>query len=249
MKKSELPFAVAGVLGLSTKEPTSWVSRGDTVLGEWHRVVGDVLGVPYETSKVDHMRLLLESVGIRWSSTRHSSLDTDSEGGGNLRKEAYVDLLDAIAGPEAGPYIRSAEVTAGESFGGAVQDGGQDSLVSRLIRERCGQRRFRLELLDAYGHACAVTATRVPQVLSAAHIRPHASGGAMHVKNGLLLRADIHVLFDVGLLWFDAELRVVLDPSLQDAAYAELQGSPLRTPRDPALHPDRIALSERARPV
>lgn len=66
------------------------------------------------------------------------------------------------------------------------------------IRPRLGQGGFRLAVTDAYGRACAVTQEHSLPVLEAAHIRPCGNGGAHEVQNGLLLRSDLHRLFDRG---------------------------------------------------
>ncbi len=65
---------------------------------------------------------------------------------------------------------------------------------------RRGQKKFRDSLLEAYGSHCVVTDCSVPDVLEAAHIFPYQGSDTNKVANGLLLRADIHTLFDSGLL-------------------------------------------------
>jgi putative restriction endonuclease len=65
-------------------------------------------------------------------------------------------------------------------------------------RLRDGPAIFRSRVTDAYGRRCAVTRERVLPVLEAAHIKPYALAGPNVVQNGLLLRADIHKLFDDG---------------------------------------------------
>ena len=67
-----------------------------------------------------------------------------------------------------------------------------------LIRPRLGQGAFRIAVTDAYQRRCAVTGERTLPALDAAHIRPYAEGGEHSVSNGLLLRRDIHCLFDLG---------------------------------------------------
>lgn len=72
------------------------------------------------------------------------------------------------------------------------------SSVSRA-NSRPGQQRFRHDLLSSIKR-CPITGVDLPTVLQAAHIKPHAFGGPENVDNGLILRADIHCLFDAGLL-------------------------------------------------
>ena len=68
-----------------------------------------------------------------------------------------------------------------------------------LIAPRLGQGAFRIAVTDAYGRACAITGNRVLPALDAAHIRPFALGGTHTVSNGMLLRRDIHRIFDFGI--------------------------------------------------
>jgi putative restriction endonuclease len=67
-----------------------------------------------------------------------------------------------------------------------------------LIRPRLGQGAFRISVTDVYDRRCAVTGERTLPLLDAAHIRPYSHGGEHEITNGLLLRTDIHRLFDLG---------------------------------------------------
>jgi putative restriction endonuclease len=67
-----------------------------------------------------------------------------------------------------------------------------------LVWPRIGQGVFRIAVTDAYGRACAVTGEHSLPALEAAHIRPYAAEGLHDVANGLLLRSDLHRLFDKG---------------------------------------------------
>jgi hypothetical protein len=113
----------------------------------------------------------------------------------------------------------------------------------RAIAVRQGQRRFRSSLLDAYGGRCAVTGCAVAEVLEAAHIIPYKGPETDRVQNGLLLRADIHTLFDLGSIAVDPDtLQLLISPVLKGTEYEALGGSPLRLPADPAAQPSREAL-------
>ena len=80
----------------------------------------------------------------------------------------------------------------------------------RLAPYRLGQRSFQAVVLDAYHRRCAISGTHIPPVLQAAHIRPVTKGGEHRLDNGLLLRSDIHTLFDRGYLSIDLRLLVDL---------------------------------------
>lgn len=65
-----------------------------------------------------------------------------------------------------------------------------------LVAPRLGQGSFRALVTDAYSYRCAITNERTLPVLQAAHIKPYADGGSHELSNGLLLRSDLHTLFD-----------------------------------------------------
>jgi putative restriction endonuclease len=67
-----------------------------------------------------------------------------------------------------------------------------------LVRQRLGQGGFRLLVTDTYQRRCGVTGEKVLPVLQAAHIRPVSKDGRHLISNGLLLRSDVHTLFDRG---------------------------------------------------
>lgn len=77
-----------------------------------------------------------------------------------------------------------------------------------VARVRLGQAAFRLLVTNAYDRACAITGEHTLPVLEAAHIKPYAESGPHRVSNGLLLRSDLHRLFDAGYLTVTPELRV-----------------------------------------
>jgi len=110
------------------------------------------------------------------------------------------------------------------------------------VRPRLGQGSFRILVTDAYERRCAVTAERVLPVLEAAHIRPYASGGEHRIDNGLLLRSDLHTLFDRGYVTVTPELRLEVSRRIREDFdngrhdYA-LHGDPVRQPADPAQRP------------
>ena len=81
--------------------------------------------------------------------------------------------------------------------------GEDDKWREAQVRVRQGQTEFRGKLLEAYERRCAVTGTRLEPLLEAAHIIPHAEGTDYRTSYGLLLRADIHSLYDLHHLSID----------------------------------------------
>lgn len=118
----------------------------------------------------------------------------------------------------------------------------------RSIARRRGQPAFRKELLRAYDGACAISGCSLSAVLEAAHIIPYMGEHTNHITNGLLLRADLHTLFDLGLIAIaPGSHQVLVHASLSGSEYAQLAGSLIRRPREKFEWPNDEAL--RARPL
>jgi len=84
-----------------------------------------------------------------------------------------------------------------------------------LTRGRLGQGAFRVLVTDAYQRRCAVTGERTLPVLEAAHIKPFALSGPHRIYNGILLRSDLHKLFDLGYVTVTPDLRLEVSPRLK----------------------------------
>lgn len=113
------------------------------------------------------------------------------------------------------------------------------------VARRQGQATFRKKLLDAYNGACAISDTNVADVLQAAHIRPYNGPATNHVTNGLLLRADLHSLFDLKLITIHpTSKKVAVSPLLQQSMYWELNGRKIGLPKKQSMHPNEKALEE-----
>lgn len=116
----------------------------------------------------------------------------------------------------------------------------------RAIRMRRGQAAFRAALMTAYGRRCAISGCAVEAVLEAAHIHPYAGRLTNHVSNGLLLRADIHILFDCGLIGIEPASRTVTVASMLNGSnYAKLAGRKLRPAEDPLSGASKRSLERR----
>lgn len=115
--------------------------------------------------------------------------------------------------------------------------------IAASIIQRRGQPEFRRKLLEAYGRRCAVTGCDVEAALEACHIIPYKGPETNHTSNGLLLRADLHALFGLGLIAFDLEKQETLVAErLQGTFYKSLAGETMNMPSDPTLRPSKTAL-------
>ncbi|MEI6386015.1 MAG: HNH endonuclease [Spirochaetota bacterium] len=117
-------------------------------------------------------------------------------------------------------------------------EGGWREVAARV---RTGQGAFRVLVTEAYGRACSVTGDHTLPVLEAAHIKPYADAGPHQVSNGLLLRADLHKLFDDGYLTVTTDYHIEVSKAIREQfhngrVYYDLHGKPL------AILPERMEL-------
>ncbi|MEK8047236.1 HNH endonuclease [Ideonella margarita] len=120
-----------------------------------------------------------------------------------------------------------------------------DEIKMALTQVRQGQQRFKQMLKELWGTKCAVSGCSEESVLEGAHITPYAIGGGYLYSNGLLLRADIHALYDAYLLSIDADGMVHVANSVQEKVYKDLAGQYLHLPR--THWPERLANALRER--
>ena len=114
-----------------------------------------------------------------------------------------------------------------------------------LTTPRLGQGIFRATVTEEYERRCSVTGERTLPVLEAAHIRPYSSGGVHEIGNGLLLRSDLHKLFDRGYVTVDpTDRRFVVSRRIREdfengRDYYALEGRRLRDPQGPESLPSK----------
>jgi putative restriction endonuclease len=135
----------------------------------------------------------------------------------------------------AGPALFAAETTY--RFG-----------EPQLIKPRLGQGAFRVMVTDIYGRRCAVTQERTLPALEAAHIRPYSEGGTHAARNGILLRRDIHSLFDAGYVTVMPDLKFEVSRRIREEFengrhYYSLQGQRINVPELSGHRPDPAILT------
>jgi putative restriction endonuclease len=124
----------------------------------------------------------------------------------------------------------------GTATDAAIQSGGFGR--PQIIHPRLGQGLFRILVTNAYSRRCAITGERTLPVLGAAHIRSYTLVRRHEVLNGLLLRADLHKLFDEGYLTVDLQdRRIAVSRRIKEEFengkdYHKLEGVPLREPAE-----------------
>ena len=112
------------------------------------------------------------------------------------------------------------------------------------VWQRLGQGSFRILVTDTYQRQCAVTHEKALPALEAAHIRPVAEEGKHRIDNGLLLRSDVHKLFDAGYVTITPDYKFRASRRLKDEfhngeEYFRLNGSPIWLPRNSDSCPNR----------
>ena len=124
------------------------------------------------------------------------------------------------------------------------QEDARQRTIAAIVR-RQGQPEFRNKLIRAYEGQCAITGCTAKEALEAAHIEPYMGKRTNVVANGLLLRADIHTLFDRGYISIDAQsMSVIVDTKLEGTEYAELRDRRIFRPRSKSDRPNRKALEK-----
>lgn len=111
-----------------------------------------------------------------------------------------------------------------------------------LAYPRLGQGSFRVIVTDAYDRRCAVTSERTLPALEAAHIKPFAEDGPLSVNNGILLRRDLHALFDRGYLTITPEYKFEVSRKIKEEfenghEYYQYHGKQIRLPSHANLYP------------
>ncbi|MBP7704583.1 MAG: HNH endonuclease [Caulobacter sp.] len=117
----------------------------------------------------------------------------------------------------------------------------------QIALPRLGQGTFRIAVTDHYERRCAVTEEKTLPLLDAAHIKPWNEGGEHRPDNGILLRTDVHRLFDLGYVTISHDHRFEVSPKLVEdygngRHYYALHGQPIRPPTNSSLLPSKEAL-------
>ena len=154
------------------------------------------------------------------NTVRGKGYSTDTADGSALWEQVQARLQRALLLSE-NPSAQPALVAEGSRYGAPY-----------LTQPRLGQGAFRVLVTDAYERRCALTGERTLPVLAAAHIRPYAQAGPHEIRNGLLMRADLHILFDQGYLTVQPDLTIKVSSRIHTQysngrEYYALQDRPL----------------------
>jgi len=214
------------------------ISTGGTVRKDFLEAVAGALPieVPDEFISKDNLLWLI------WESVRGEKMPDDRLArGSTVKDDTLEEIIEGIE--EHGFGIEAVEIDSNDQLDPVLQ-GDERTKALKEVTLREGQNRFRTVVLDAYHATCAVTGTKLAEVLEAAHIMPYAGRRNSIIQNGLCLRRDIHSLFDRGLLAINERShKVQLSRKLiVSETYGDLEGREISLPREEALYPSQDAL-------
>lgn len=161
---------------------------------------------------------------------RYKRYDTGAGEGRRLLEECLERVGSVVQSPDLAPTVER------DRYGAPI-----------LVAPRLGQGGFRVAVTDAYDRSCAATGEHSLPVLEAAHIRPYAHAGAHAISNGLLLRSDLHRLFDRGYVTVTPGHRLHVSKRLKadysnGRTYYPLHGKSISVPLAASEKPDAAAL-------
>lgn len=119
---------------------------------------------------------------------------------------------------------------------------GRIKIIETIIKRR-GQAGFRKKLMVAYGQQCAFTGSNAADTLEATYVIPYRGEYTHDLSNGLLLRSDLHTLFDLGRIAVDTRtMTIVINDDLLNSSYRILANQPLRFPEKATDRPAKEGL-------
>lgn len=162
----------------------------------------------------------------------------------------YLESYDTERGFKPGPSAEIEQIT--QQLGQIEEETGsynpedvgdsRKKIIASIIQRR-GQSKFRAKLIEAYRGCCSITGCRATPALEAAHITPYKGDDSNTTANGLLLRADIHTLWDLGMIAVDPDTSSVIVADELQESYSEIVGVTLAEPADQSDRPSKAALA------
>ena len=165
---------------------------------------------------------------------------------GFFKLDGYAPDGSILSKPLDGPLsIELDEISSTEkieTFDPKSQTDARNKILKEVVQRR-GQRKFRARLLRIYGGRCAITGSNVEVILEAAHITPYLGVDTNAIDNGILLRADIHTLWDLGLIAIDpVKMKIWISPTLVGSEYQSYCGKEAYLPSEAIYRPSSLAL-------
>lgn len=149
-----------------------------------------------------------------------------------VRIKYYNDVVD--------PFRETSKVNQGFRM-----ISGQRERKQVFAALRDGQSRFKVKILKIYSNQCCVTGEKIPELMEAAHIQPYVNDCSNHAQNGLLLRVDIHRLYDNNLIFIDRDYRIHVSGFVKNPNYRQYDGRRITLPNVTNGYPSVDALESR----
>jgi putative restriction endonuclease len=226
------------------------------------------LSLAWETFEIANGARSLLEIRIRIEKYRHEIDDPSdfSIGCILLEKPFFLPRIDWIPAP----YDWNHNIVQGKTYDLSVDPGlsiwrhlqtalGQPLHISGqsaparygepiMTFPRLGQGSFKVLVTDAYKRRCAITLERTLPALEAAHIKPYAKNGTHEVSNGILLRKDLHALFDKGYLTVTPTLNIEVSRKIKEEfengrEYYGYHGKKINIPQEPIFRPSIVNLN------
>jgi putative restriction endonuclease len=165
--------------------------------------------------------------------SRHNQVGQGFDAESGVGKALWAAVSERLAA-QPPPHIDSATATLA-----AIESNGYGK--PQIIHPRLGQGSFRVLVTDAYERRCSITGERTLPVLDTAHIMPFSVCQRHELSNGILMRSDLHRLFDGGYLTIDpVDRKVIVSKRIRQEfengkEYYQLEGKPIREPSNPAF--------------
>jgi hypothetical protein len=219
--------------------PHFTTARGSTVRKDFLDAVARALGLQPDGLRKDQVL----AACVRAATRRPMPAELYSRGG-TVTNQALQAIVDGVIEHGHPAAAEVAAAPAEPAFDpGLVVDERDRRLMELAARQ--GQDLFRRAVVEAYDARCAVTGFDAVEALEAAHITPYKGPATSLVSNGILLRADVHELWDRGSLAVHETAHTVLvKPHLLATAYRDLADAPVHLPRRVDQRPAVVALRD-----
>jgi hypothetical protein len=237
MKQGEHPIGIiASGVTVSKNRPMDRWSAGKN---EWVSGRGNELQFEHFLDPQKDKLLDIADFGKQYWASRASGIGLPAEVYNTIKSRWSV-----LLGDNARETVKAKKAPALEQSDAAddykIDNKDTRTIALKQIKERRGQGKFRQKLIDAYDGKCAISGCEIIDVLEACHIKSYLGDNDHHPENGLLLRADLHTLFDLLLLGINPVTKCIeLHPSLHGSEYGQFQGKAIL---DSSIQPSFDAL-------
>lgn len=145
---------------------------------------------------------------------------------------SYVARRDHAVSPLLREWLRGRTVdfndADADSFDTPLPGFDEQDRPYFAIRMRRGVAAFREKVLNRYGRKCMISGCSVPALLEACHVSRYQGPQDNHPANGMILRSDLHTLFDLDLIGLNpADLSIAVHPDLMGTEYEKYSGTRL----------------------